>query len=305
MEKFNGHSLIQEIMNLTKSYDKMRKTMESTDLLSFILQMRTVHGRALLKLHNVKIKLSSITDIGSQELYDLSVYQTMVDSSSHLISEIENDIQNKIKSTSNVEKNNYSLDKPTLINFYAGWCKYSKDFMKTWDKLENIIKKDKINLLKIECSKKKEECKKFNITSFPSIKLFYNGIIYDFEKERSIKNIIEFIKEKIEQPNSPLMLKPVVSEDNKKQKTDSSEIEQPSSPLMLNHMAPVVSEDNISKYLSNKNNKKQKTDSSEIEQPSSPLMLNHMAPVVSEDNITEYLSNKYKVLSKANDKQNF
>ena len=93
----------------------------------------------------------------------------------------------------NSEEKKYSKEYPTVIYFYAPWCKYCKEFKPIWIKLKEKLIEMKINFFEIDCNKKKEYCKDFEIEEYPSIKMFYNKKIYNFDKSRSLDNLIDFI----------------------------------------------------------------------------------------------------------------
>lgn len=74
---------------------------------------------------------------------------------------------------------------PTIINFHTTWCKYSVQFMSLWKELQKEFCSDPVNFIDIPCDSRKDLCKKFNISSFPTIKMLSDGEVYDFEKRRN------------------------------------------------------------------------------------------------------------------------
>lgn len=233
--------LVKEIMELTNTLEQSKINNDSNTIIAILFKMRVMHGKMLLKLFNMKQKMSKMSEIGDRDLYDLSFYEGMTNSINEMISQEESKTNNIIdhpKGTNDLDEELYHTDRPSLILFYTNWCKHSINFLPVWEKLSQVIKSNKINLIKIECSERKDMCKQFNVKQFPTVKLFYNKSIYDFNGERSVKNLIAFLKENID-PSSN-----VVSNSSKSQN------EIPVSPLILTQGAPPVTPNEVSKVIS-------------------------------------------------------
>lgn len=227
--------LVKEIMELTKTLEQSKINNDSSNIIATLFKMRVIHGKMILKLFNMKQNMSRMPEIGDRDLYDLSFYEGLTNSINDMLSQEEAIGKDTIKEQPDEEL--YHTDKPSLILFYTNWCKHSINFLPVWEKLSKVIKSNKINLIKIECSDRKDMCKQFNVKQYPTVKLFYNKSIYDFNGERSVKNLISFLKKNID-PSSN-----VVSSSSKSQK------ELPVSPLMLTQSAPPVTSNQVDKII--------------------------------------------------------
>lgn len=97
----------------------------------------------------------------------------------------------------NIECEKFKEKYPTIINFYASWCGYSKKFLPVWKEFEKAFKCKKINVVAIECTDKKDFCQNFNIVAYPTVKLFVNDTVIDYDKERTIEALSEFVKKHV------------------------------------------------------------------------------------------------------------
>ena len=79
-----------------------------------------------------------------------------------------------------------------LVLFYASWCGHCKKFLPTYVKISQKLyeEKPRINLAKIEMSSNNEIKNIFNISSFPTIKLYQKGKPYDYNGERDEDSMI-------------------------------------------------------------------------------------------------------------------
>ena len=90
-------------------------------------------------------------------------------------------------------------DKDVMIAFYAPWCKHSKKFLPIYEQVAQKLKEKnpKIILAKIDATENEIESE--NIFEYPTIK-FYPGNKknlppLDYEEERTVEDIINFIKD--------------------------------------------------------------------------------------------------------------
>ena len=90
-------------------------------------------------------------------------------------------------------------NKPKIINFNASWCYWSKKFQPVWDNLKNSMKNKDIEVLDIKCEldKNKEICNKYQIEGFPTIKLIFGNNIIDYNGERTLDSLINFINSNV------------------------------------------------------------------------------------------------------------
>jgi protein disulfide-isomerase-like protein len=91
-------------------------------------------------------------------------------------------------------------EKKTAVLFYADWCGHCKKFMPIWDKVgDELDESSPVVLAKFDCSKSSEDAnvqavmKKYNVQGFPSVLLFENGEVKEFEQERNESNLKSFL----------------------------------------------------------------------------------------------------------------
>ena len=49
-----------------------------------------------------------------------------------------------------------------IVLFYADWCGHCKNLMPTWNSLSKSLPADKINIIKISCVDKEQQCNGIN-----------------------------------------------------------------------------------------------------------------------------------------------
>lgn len=88
-----------------------------------------------------------------------------------------------------------------LVEFYAPWCKYCKNFAPEYDKTANLLQKSSLNvkLAKIDAAKHTSIAKEHGIKGYPTLKLFKNGQCEKYEGDRDAWKIAEWIKTSIGQ----------------------------------------------------------------------------------------------------------
>ena len=98
-------------------------------------------------------------------------------------------------------KNTIIKEKIKVYLFYATWCPYSVDALKTWSELTEIYKtNDKYNIqfIKINVDEDPTFADSFNIQSYPSVILVYKNNHYTYDallEEDTFKTFLStFIK---------------------------------------------------------------------------------------------------------------
>jgi protein disulfide-isomerase-like protein len=91
-------------------------------------------------------------------------------------------------------------EKKTAVLFHANWCGHCKKFMPTWEKVSSEVDETSpVVLASFDCSESSEDknvqevMKKYNVKGFPSVLLFENGEIKEFEQERNESNLKSFL----------------------------------------------------------------------------------------------------------------
>jgi len=220
----NGDYLINQIMMFSNFFENFKKKDDINNMFVVLREIRVLHALMILKHNKIIKKLSGLDNPGSAELYDLSIFNNMLESTNNLIHEYEDYIYQSMENNKLIEKDDvskkqeiiidnqdikkeiektynntdvdskYNLNQPTIIYFYAPWCDFCKKFKPIWEELKNNTDKNSVNFIEVNCDKKEDKCKKFKINEFPTIKLFYNDKMYSFNQELTLSNLIEFIK---------------------------------------------------------------------------------------------------------------
>ena len=88
-------------------------------------------------------------------------------------------------------------DDTTLYFFFTTWCPHCKTARPHWDNLikntGGVINTTKITFKEIDCDLDTEAADKFNITGYPTIKLFYNNKIYDYDAKPNTETLTLFL----------------------------------------------------------------------------------------------------------------
>ncbi|KAM9996867.1 hypothetical protein ACTFIZ_001821 [Dictyostelium cf. discoideum] len=80
-----------------------------------------------------------------------------------------------------------------LLKFYAPWCKHSQEFQKTFVEMSHLLK-DHLNFGSIDCINDPMLLHRFEITAYPTLKFLYNGQLFEFQGERTIEHIVQFLQ---------------------------------------------------------------------------------------------------------------
>lgn len=108
---------------------------------------------------------------------------------------------NIIEFINKYKDNNNKNDNISLYYFYMNGCSWCNKFKPVWDKLKEKtnFKLNEIEKNNINSSKEAEYIKSNNyeIKTYPSIFIKINNKIYKYEEARTIKDILNFIKNKL------------------------------------------------------------------------------------------------------------
>ena len=87
-------------------------------------------------------------------------------------------------------------NKKTFLFFYTDWCSYCSRYKSTHKKLTAYINKNMPNVTvkDIDCDKNEDLVKKYGIEGFPTLILESNGKSVTFTGEKTLENLIQFIK---------------------------------------------------------------------------------------------------------------
>jgi len=82
-----------------------------------------------------------------------------------------------------------------LIEFYAPWCGHCKRLVPVWDQLAKEAKG--FSVAKVDCTVEKNVAADQGIRGFPTIKLFHNGQVFDYQGPRTAEAFQQFVSNKI------------------------------------------------------------------------------------------------------------
>lgn len=78
-----------------------------------------------------------------------------------------------------------------LLLFSTEWCGYSQRFFPVWEQLRKVAP---VQMIKIDCDKEKSIAKSFGIQGYPTIKLVVGKKIVDYNGNRDVNSILNFVK---------------------------------------------------------------------------------------------------------------
>jgi thiol-disulfide isomerase/thioredoxin len=113
--------------------------------------------------------------------------------------------EEKIKDAKDVANSSGGAKIEVLIRlFYTDWCPYSAKALPEWNKFKDryngeIYNEKKIQIVQLDCSNENDSnVKKIidenNIDSYPTVKMYKNDEIIDFDAKISYDNLEQFIE---------------------------------------------------------------------------------------------------------------
>ena len=85
-----------------------------------------------------------------------------------------------------------------IYYFYTSWCPYCIKARPEWDKFKTYWENKKKNnyvliFSEIDCDKNESLASKYEIETYPSIKLVKDGKIYDYDAKPTLENLNKFL----------------------------------------------------------------------------------------------------------------
>ncbi|KAH7056484.1 thioredoxin-like protein [Linnemannia elongata] len=82
-----------------------------------------------------------------------------------------------------------------LVDFYAPWCGHCQNLEPEYEAAAKMLKDDEtIQLAKVDCVAEKEICKTYEVGSYPTLKIFREGVPRDYKGTRKSGGIVSYLK---------------------------------------------------------------------------------------------------------------
>ncbi|KAF9586295.1 protein disulfide-isomerase precursor [Lunasporangiospora selenospora] len=85
-------------------------------------------------------------------------------------------------------------EKLILVNFYAPWCGHCQKLEPEYEKAAVELKESGIPLAKVDCESQSSLCKKYDVSGYPTLKLFKEGSALGYKGTRNAEDIVMYMK---------------------------------------------------------------------------------------------------------------
>ncbi|KAK3580221.1 hypothetical protein CHS0354_012748 [Potamilus streckersoni] len=84
----------------------------------------------------------------------------------------------------------------TFIEFFAPWCGHCIKLAPTWDELgKKYADVEEIKIAKVDCTQERDLCSKYEVTGYPTLLLFHNGVKKeDYLEGRDLDALSRFVE---------------------------------------------------------------------------------------------------------------
>ena len=82
----------------------------------------------------------------------------------------------------------------TYAKFFAPWCGHCKNMAADWETLSNTIKD--VTVAEVDCTQAdaKALCTKYGVRGYPTLKLFKDGYVYNYNRPRKVNDWLDFVQ---------------------------------------------------------------------------------------------------------------
>jgi thiol-disulfide isomerase/thioredoxin len=191
--------------NFTKVIDhsKNLENYNQEQLYNTVVDLRTIHGEMIGGFYNNLDK--NLND--NEVKLELSFLDSMIDTTRKVLQLAESkfnmqntnqiNIQPTMRGGSKPKYEEFKKNKPILMLFHADWCGHCHHFMPTFEKLRNeYVDKNLLNVVKIS-DKNKDLISEYEISGYPTIKLYDGNNFHDYDGGRDINSIRDYVNNKL------------------------------------------------------------------------------------------------------------
>jgi len=94
-----------------------------------------------------------------------------------------------------------------IVEFYAPWCGHCKKLEPEWEAAAKVLKKEGIVLAKVDATENQELAQEYDVSGYPTIKMFRKGNAFDYNGGRDKATIISYLLEQAGPPSLELNTK--------------------------------------------------------------------------------------------------
>ncbi|CAO3563885.1 unnamed protein product [Mortierella alpina] len=91
-----------------------------------------------------------------------------------------------------------------LVDFYAPWCGHCQNLEPEYEAAATQLKEAGVPLAKVDCTVEKDLCKQYEVTGYPTLKVFKAGVPKDYKGPRKTDGIVSYLKKHAAPPVTEL-----------------------------------------------------------------------------------------------------